>query len=270
MQVYYHGGGWVIGSSWAYHFITMHLCHEARAIVVSVDYRRAPEDKFPAAADDALYALRYGAHSLALVRVHSLTGIESNRSAGYTRMPLRWEAIQHVSWSLETRLEYETRLDSSSLLSTLADTIGWHQGNLAAVTALQARDLPLEPPLLVQALIYPVTNYSFDTPTYARYGTRYGLDADWMRWFWYDHDHDHEQQPFNPLMSRYRSNYLNNATDGRDPRASPLQAADLSRLPPALVIQAECDVLRSEGEAYVARLKVPPGFKPISSLTLSC
>jgi len=185
-------------------------------------------------------------------------------------MPLRWEAIQHVSWSLETRLEYETRPESLSLLSTLADTIGWHQGNLAAVTALQARDLPLEPPLLVQALIYPVTNYSFDTPTYARYGTRYGLDADWMRWFWYDHDHDHEQQPFNPLMSRYRSNYLNNATDGRDPRASPLQAADLSRLPPALVIQAECDVLRSEGEAYVARLKVPPGFKPISSLTLSC
>ena len=116
-------------------------------------------------------------------------------------MPLRWEAIQHVSWSLETRLEYETRLDSSSLLSTLADTIGWHQGNLAAVTALQARDLPLEPPLLVQALIYPVTNYSFDTPTYARYGTRYGLDADWMRWFWYDHDHDHdnEQQRLNPL-----------------------------------------------------------------------
>lgn len=57
--VYYHGGGWVIADSNVYDASTRALAREGRAIVVSVDYRRAPEAKFPAQHDDALAAYRW-------------------------------------------------------------------------------------------------------------------------------------------------------------------------------------------------------------------
>ena len=108
-------------------------------------------------------------------------------------------------------------------------------GNLAAVTALRIRDEG-GPALVGQALLYPVTDhYEPPTPSMLQNAEGYGLTRVGMTWFW-----DH---------------YLGPAGDTSHPYAAPLRAADLSRLPPALVLTAEFDPLRDEGEAYGARLQ---------------
>jgi acetyl esterase len=108
-------------------------------------------------------------------------------------------------------------------------------GNLAAAVALLAVRRG-GPDIRLQALLYPVTDCNFSTPSYRDFGTGLNLDVAAMRWFW-----DH---------------YISDPATRRDPLASPLRAqlADLSGLPPALVITAECDVLRDEGEAYARKL----------------
>jgi len=108
-------------------------------------------------------------------------------------------------------------------------------GNLAAAVTLMARDRN-GPKLAFQLLIYPVTAPAKGT-TFASYtenAENYLLTRAAMEWFW-----DH---------------YLNTEDEGRNPYASPLFAADHSRLPPAMVITAEFDPLRDEGEAYAERL----------------
>ena len=103
-------------------------------------------------------------------------------------------------------------------------------GNLAAVMALRARDAGL--PLACQVLVYPVTDWQFDTTSYVRNAEGYGLTLDAMRWYW-----DHYLPP-------------------RDhPEASPLRAASLAGLAPALVVVCEYDPLRDEGVAYAERLR---------------
>lgn len=57
--VFYHGGGWVIGNAASYDNVATRLANRAYAVVVSVDYRLAPEHPFPAAVDDAFAALRW-------------------------------------------------------------------------------------------------------------------------------------------------------------------------------------------------------------------
>ena len=107
-------------------------------------------------------------------------------------------------------------------------------GNLAAAVSLAARDRGGHQPVF-QLLIYPVTDYHFDTPSYRENAEGRFLTLDDMRWFW--------------------GNYLAREQDGSQPYASPLQAADLRGLPPALVVTAEYDPLRDEAEAYAARLR---------------
>lgn len=107
-------------------------------------------------------------------------------------------------------------------------------GNLAAVASLMARDKGF-PSVKFQLLFNPVTHHSFDTDSYRDNAEGYGLTTNTMRWFW--------------------NRYLANEQDGQNPYASPLLAPDLSDLPPALVITAEYDPLRDDGEAYAERLK---------------
>jgi acetyl esterase len=106
-------------------------------------------------------------------------------------------------------------------------------GNMAAAVTLLARDRG-GPALAFQLLLYPVTDHSFGQPSYTDNADGYLLTADTMRWF--------------------SACYLPDRSLATDPRAAPLHAPDLSGLPPALIVTAEYDPLRDEGEAYGARL----------------
>jgi len=116
-------------------------------------------------------------------------------------------------------------------------------GNLAAVVALMARERR-SPPLGFQLLLYPCTDYEFERPSALENALGYYLSLDAMRWFW--------------------KHYLNSEADAIHPYASPLRAEDLRGLPPALVVTAEFDPLRDQGEAYAKRLReanVPVAYK---------
>jgi acetyl esterase len=105
-------------------------------------------------------------------------------------------------------------------------------GNLAAVVARLA--VAGGPPVAAQVLVYPVTDCDFATTSYADPANQLLLDAASMAWFW-----DH---------------YAPEAAARLHPDASPLRAPVLSGLPPAIVLTAEHDVLRDEGELYATRL----------------
>jgi acetyl esterase/lipase len=107
-------------------------------------------------------------------------------------------------------------------------------GNLATVVSLMARDQG-GPGLVHQVLIYPVTDNDLNTRSYVENASGYVLTREGMRWFW--------------------NHYLADSRQGLEPHASPLRAPTLAGLPSALVITAECDPLRDEGEAYAARLR---------------
>ena len=108
-------------------------------------------------------------------------------------------------------------------------------GNLAAALGLLCARRG-GPQLRFQALLYPVTDCDFTTTSYRNFAEGLNLDLAAMQWFW-----DH---------------YVPDHTVRADPLASPLRApaAELRHLPPALVITAECDVLRDEGEAFAQKL----------------
>ena len=188
--VFFHGGGWVICDLDTHDVVCRAIANRARGIVVSVDYRLAPEHKFPAAPADCYAAAKWIAENIAL-----FGGDVAN-------------------------------------LSVAGDSAG---GNLAAVVCLIARENG-GPPIARQALVYPVTDLtSFDTDSYREFAEGYQLTRAGMQWF--------------------IRQYLASPEDAMNPHASPLLAADLSGLPPALVITAECDPLRDEGEAYARRLR---------------
>ena len=187
--VYYHGGGWVIGDLYTHDGLCRSLANAARCVVLSVDYRLAPESKYPVPVEDSYAALRW------VVRNAARLGIDPRRVA------------------------------------VGGDSAG---GNLATVVALMARERR-GPDLVHQILIYPVTDHDLNTQSYIDNGTGYVLTREGMRWFW--------------------NHYLAREAEGREPYASPLRAASLAGLPPALVITAEYDPLRDEGEAYAARLR---------------
>lgn len=108
-------------------------------------------------------------------------------------------------------------------------------GDLSAVTALRVRDED-GPALRGQLLIYPVVgHHTPPTPSYIENAEGYGMTREAMVWFW-------EQ-------------YLADESQATHPHAAPLYAPDLRGLPPALVITAEYDVLRDEGERYAERLR---------------
>ncbi|MFE6815046.1 alpha/beta hydrolase [Streptomyces sp. NPDC057677] len=126
----------------------------------------------------------------------------------------------------------ERQLDATRI-AVAGDSVG---GNMTAALTLMAKERG-EVTFVQQVLFYPVTDASFDTDSYHAFGEGYFLRRDAMKWFWDQYTTDEAERDL--------------AT------ASPLRASteQLSGLPPALVITAEADVLRDEGEAYAAKLR---------------
>jgi acetyl esterase/lipase len=185
---YFHGGGWVLGSLESDDPLCRDLCVRSGAVVVSVNYRHAPEQRFPAAADDAFAAVRWIAANAA-----RLGGIPGQLTVA-----------------------------------------GWSAGgNLAAVTCQLARDAG-GPDITSQLLLTPVIDSDFGRPSYSGNGEGFVLTAALMRWFW---DHYADQ------------------SDRASPMACPLRGT-LAGLPPAVVVTAEFDPLRDEGDAYAQALAV--------------
>jgi acetyl esterase len=118
-------------------------------------------------------------------------------------------------------------------IAVAGDSVG---GNMAAALTLMAKERG-DVPLAFQLLFYPVTDAAFDTGSYRQFATGYFLRRDAMRWFW--------------------DQYTTDPAERAQATASPLRASveQLAGLPPALVITAEADVLRDEGEAYAAKLR---------------
>ncbi|WP_236648349.1 MULTISPECIES: alpha/beta hydrolase [Micromonospora] len=181
--LYAHGGGWAMGSVDTHDGLCRHLAAASGWAVLSVDYRLAPEDPYPAPVDDMARALTW------------------LRGPGAARHGL-----------------------DPGRITVAGDSSG---GHLAAVTARRARDAGIR--LAGQILICPVIDPAADYPPL----DEYGLDREEMRFFW---------DAFAPP-----------GVDRTQPDLDPLRA-DLTGLPPAVVITAELDLLSAEGERYAARL----------------
>ncbi len=185
--LFFHGGGFVIGSLEGYDLPCRYLCARTGCTVVAVDYRLAPEHKFPAAIEDGAAAFRWLATEGHTVGVDPARIVVAGDSAGAT---------------------------------------------IAAVVAQEMRGAPQAPCL--QWLVYPATDLSEPKPSHTSCSDGFLLTRGDMEWF--------------------RDQYLDGLAQTADPRVSPLRAADLSGLPPALVFTAGFDPLRDEGQAYAERL----------------
>ncbi|MFD7962947.1 alpha/beta hydrolase [Streptomyces zaomyceticus] len=121
----------------------------------------------------------------------------------------------------------------STRIAVAGDSVG---GNMSTVLTLLAKERG-GLTLAHQVLFYPVTDANFDTGSYRHFAEGYFLQRDGMQWFWDQYTNDEKQRA--------------------EISASPLRASveQLTGLPPALVITAEADVLRDEGEAYAAKLR---------------
>lgn len=199
--LFFHGGGWVLGSLETHDRMCRVLARESGCAVLSVGYRRAPECSFPGAVEDATRALSW---VVADGRMH---GLDVDR------------------------------------LALAGDSAG---GNIAIALALKATAMDIRPRF--QLLFYPVTTTDLRLGFDPRYD---GLVLCRAELLW------------------HQSLYLPQVADRSSPLASPLDRADLSGLPSALVVAAECDPIAPQGGGYVdalaavgiaARLHTYPGM----------
>ncbi len=187
--VYFHGGGWVVGSIETHDGIARALAKRTGIVVISVDYRLAPEHPYPAALTDC------------------------------------WQAARWVLAHAE-----ELGLDPDRI-GVGGDSVG---GCLATIVARKGRDAGTL--FAAQLLLYPTTTSRIDTQSYSLYSSSYGLTREAMYWYW--------------------KQYIGDDLDGgaAEPDISPAALSDLRRLPRAIVVTAEADVLRDEAESYAQRL----------------
>jgi acetyl esterase len=186
--LYFHGGGWLLGSVTSHQVACRALANAAQAVVFSVDYRRGPEWRFPTAVEDSYAA---------------------------------------TAWVTRSAQELELR---PGKLAVAGDSAG---GNLATAVAMLARDRR-GPELRLQVLVYPVTTTDLSI----------GFDHDYEGFVLYRDE-----------LQWHQDNYLPDPARRTDPLVSPLDDGELSDLPPALILTAQCDPLHAQGELYASALE---------------
>lgn len=186
--LFFHGGGWVTDSVDNYERICAKMAEEMHHIVISVEYRLAPEFPFPTGLNDCYAAAK------AVYTGRFILNVNPDR------------------------------------ITLMGDSAG---GNLAAAVSLMARDRGEFSPKR-QILIYPATNNDYsENSKFASVhenGTDYGLTVGKMR--------------------DYIDFYISNEEDKQNPYFAPILAEDLTNQPETLILTAEFDLLRDEGEAY--------------------
>lgn len=191
--LFFHGGGWVTESVETYDRVCARMAQSTGCIVASVEYRLAPEYRFPTAFEDCYAAAK----------------------ALYTN-----QSILHIH---------------PDQITIMGDSAG---GNLAAAVCLKARDTGDFTPKR-QILIYPAVNNCYTEaspyPSVQENGTDYLLTS--------------------VKMEDYLKLYESTPKDRQNPYFAPLMADDFSRLPQTLILTAQFDPLRDEGEEYAKRLK---------------
>ena len=191
--LFFHGGGWTTESVETYDRVCSRMAQSIGQLVVSVEYRLAPEHRFPVGFEDCYAAAK------ALFSGEILPGVRPER------------------------------------ISVMGDSAG---GNLAAAVCMKARDTGDFRPRR-QILIYPALNncYTEDSPyeSVRTNGTGYLLTSE--------------------KMADYLDLYEGSPEDRENPYFAPLCAEDYSDLPDTLILTAEFDPLRDEGEEYGRRMK---------------
>lgn len=191
--LFFHGGGWVTGSIDSYNKVCTNMARLTNHIVVSVDYRLAPENPFPDALEDCYEIAR-----LLLLKGHLLNF--KNRD-----------------------------------ITVIGDSAG---GNLAAALSLMARDRK-EFKIERQILVYPSTyndhSHTSPFPSIRENGKDYLMTS--------------------KRICDYVNLYLKNSDDFYNPYFAPLLSDDFSEQPKTLIITAEYDPLRDEGEEYGRKLR---------------
>jgi acetyl esterase len=188
LVIYYHGGGWVIGSIETHDNFCRRLAAKTPAVVLSVDYRLAPEHPFPAAVEDAYTVFDWAAGNASSIKSFPNRIVVAGDSAG---------------------------------------------GTLATVVSKQALENGLAP--AAQILIYPATDLTnFETDSHRNFQKGFYLTRDYM--------------------IKFRDLYLPDKQLWSDPRVSPLLHPVPPAMPPTLILTAEFDPLRDEGEAYAKAL----------------
>jgi acetyl esterase len=190
IAVFFHGGGFTMGSLASHDRLCRALANRSGCLVVAVDYRLAPEHRFPAGIEDAYAATAW------IARHGSELGGDPDR------------------------------------IAVGGDSGG---GTFGAIVCWLARERG-GPPIQLQYLINPGgLDYVYSRPSCTENAEGYFLTMDAVRWI--------------------EGQYFADPADKSDPRAQLNLAGDLSGLPPAIVLTAECDPVRDQGVEYVRRLR---------------
>ncbi|MCD8874029.1 alpha/beta hydrolase [Mammaliicoccus sciuri] len=165
------------------------------------------------------------------VRTHSVVVFPEYTLSPEAKYPTAIEQNYDVLQQLKD-ISHEKNLDIHKL-TVAGDSVGGNMATVMTIMTKQRNGLPINQ----QLLYYPVTNAEFDTESYHQFAENYFLAKEGMQWFW--------------------DQYTTDVNERAEITASPLKASveELKGLPSAMILNAEADVLRDEGEAYANKLR---------------